>query len=254
VKLSIIVPVYNEEKTLPVIVERLLAINLAMDTEIVLIDDASTDGTADVIRTLEQQHQIRSFFQPRNMGKGAALRRGFKECSGDLVIVQDADLEYDPHDIVKLVQPVLTDEADVVYGSRFSKMNPQVLSYFHYLGNKVLTHISNMCTNLNMTDMETCYKLFKADIIKNMELQANRFGFEPEVTAKLAKTQARIYELPIKYFGRTYREGKKIGWRDGIAALWYIFKFNFLTSFEESFTPALPEQYHPVTKNKSAMV
>ncbi|MBN2383910.1 glycosyltransferase family 2 protein [bacterium] len=245
-KLTIVIPIYNEEKTLKTIVERILRIDFGLDKELVLVDDASTDSTAQVIRELEHNDQVRALFQPNNQGKGAALRRGIRESTGDLVIVQDADLEYDPHDIVKLLQPIVADEADVVYGSRFSKMNPQVLSYFHYLGNKLLTHVSNMCTNLNMTDMETCYKLFKAEIIQNMDLQANRFGFEPEVTAKLAKIRVRIYELPIKYFGRTYREGKKIGWKDGFAALWYIFKFNFLTDFKHSFDSGLPEQYWPI--------
>ncbi|MFC1852830.1 glycosyltransferase family 2 protein [candidate division CSSED10-310 bacterium] len=244
-KLSLIVPIYNEEQTLQTIIQRILEMDFGMEREIILIDDASTDATATVMKELDRLEEIRALFQPRNMGKGAALRRGFAECSGDLVLVQDADLEYDPSDIVKLLQPILNDDADVVYGSRFSKMNPQVLAYYHYLGNKFLTHVSNLCTNLNMTDMETCYKLFKADIIKNMKLEANRFGFEPEVTAKLAKTKSRIYELPIKYYGRTYREGKKIGWRDGFAALWYIIKFNLFTSFHNSFESDLPNKYRP---------
>lgn len=244
-KLSLIVPIYNEERTLEKILNKILSIDYGMEKEIILVDDASTDSTAEVMKKLSGHTEVRTFFQPFNRGKGAALRRGFEEASGDLIIVQDADLEYDPHDIISLLKPILKDEADVVYGSRFSKMNPQVLSYFHYLGNKFLTHISNMCTNLNMSDMETCYKLFKADIIKNMVLEANRFGFEPEVTAKLAKGRIRIYELPIRYYGRSYREGKKIGWRDGFSALWYIFKFNFLVSFQQSYRQELPAQYKP---------
>lgn len=242
-KLSIIIPIFNEERTLETIIEKILAVDFGMEHEILLIDDASTDGTRDVMEKLASHKEIRNIFQEENRGKGAALHKGFKFATGDLIIVQDADLEYDPHDIIQLLQPILSDDADVVYGSRFSQMNPQVLSYFHYLGNKFLTHFSNIFTNLNMTDMETCYKLFKAEIIKNMKLEANRFGFEPEVTAKLAQAKVRIFELPIRYYGRTYREGKKIGWRDGFAALWYIIKFNLLTSFSDAFTEDLPSKY-----------
>tara|TARA_B100000315_G_scaffold126052_1_gene115831 strand:- start:21956 stop:22660 length:705 start_codon:yes stop_codon:yes gene_type:complete len=224
-KLSIIIPVFNEANTIADIIKKVQSADY--DKEIIVVDDASTDGTKDVLQKLSQQSKIKIFYHERNRGKGAAVRTAIKNISGDIVIIQDADLEYDPADYPQLLKPVLDGRADVVYGSRFQGGPHRVLFFWHYLGNKFLTLFSNMMTNLNLTDMETGYKAFKSNVIKNISLSSNRFGFEPEVTAKIAHSNNyKIYEVPISYSGRDYSEGKKIGWKDGVAAIYFILKYN----------------------------
>jgi glycosyltransferase involved in cell wall biosynthesis len=228
-KLSVVIPVYNEERWLGELVRRVQAVQIPK--ELILVNDCSTDGTPAILKQLEQNYDnVRVFHQPQNMGKGAALREGFKHCTGDLVIVQDADWEYDPAEFPKLIQPILDGRADVVIGSRFIGESHRVLYYWHSVANKALTLLSNWFTNLNLTDMETCYKVFRREIIQNMTLRSNRFGFEPEVTAKIARKRKgqprwRIYEVPISYSGRTYEEGKKIGLKDAFQALYCIVRF-----------------------------
>jgi glycosyltransferase involved in cell wall biosynthesis len=229
--LSIVVPVYNEETTLEDLLRAVLAAPLpeGVDREVVAVNDASTDRSAELLDRLGEDPRIRVFHQPHNQGKGAALRRGFAEARGDFVVVQDADLEYDPREYPKLLEPVLDGRADVVYGSRFAGGEAhRVLFFWHMVGNRLLTLTSNMFTNLNLTDMETCYKLFRADVLKRIEVQENRFGIEPEITAKVSRLGVRIYEVGISYAGRTYEEGKKIGWKDGVRALYCIVKYGLL--------------------------
>jgi glycosyltransferase involved in cell wall biosynthesis len=241
-KLSVIIPVYNEEKTVKEIIETILDAvtklsSEVLDYELVIVEDGSKDSTANVLKEHFSNHEkISLYFQEVNKGKGAAITRGFAEMSGDIAIIQDADLEYDPHEYPILLKPILDGHADVVYGSRFKGDTSRVLYFWHYLGNQFLTLVSNMFTNLNLSDMETCYKVFKAPIIKNMILTAKRFGIEPEITAKISKIpEIKIYEVPISYFGRTYAEGKKIGWKDGFSALWSILKFNIFWGQNDSF-------------------
>jgi glycosyltransferase involved in cell wall biosynthesis len=197
------------------------------EKEIILVDDCSTDGTREILKGMEGRDSLRILYHDINRGKGAALRTGFSHVTGDIVIVQDADLEYNPKEYPVLLEPILDGRADVVYGSRFLGGPHRVLFFWHYLGNMVLTTLSNMFTNLNLTDMETCYKVFKKSVLDSISLKCNRFGFEPEFTAKIAKLPIRIYEVPISYSGRDYSEGKKIGWKDGVAAIWFIIKYRF---------------------------
>lgn len=240
--LSVVIPVYNEERTLERIVERVLLIPQLF--EIVIVDDCSADRTAEIAQRLAAVHEsVKYVRQPQNAGKTAALQTGFALTTGAIVIVQDADLEYDPADIPEVIAPIIDGYADVVYGSRFMvKRAARVLYFYHYLANKGLTFISNLLTNLNMTDVETCYKAFRGDIIRNLIITSKGFGFEIEVTAKVAKLKCAFYEVPISYYGRTYEEGKKITYRDGVAALFYILRFNLFYTREDSFrnVPQIP--------------
>jgi glycosyltransferase involved in cell wall biosynthesis len=226
--LSVIVPCYNERATVAELLRRVRAVPI--DKEIIVIDDQSTDGSRDVVAALAQEWpELRHLIQPRNMGKGAALQRGFAEARGEVVIIQDADLEYDPDEYPKLIQPILDGHADVVYGSRFEGHPRRVMLFWHRVGNTFLTFLSNMTTNLDLTDMETCYKTFRRDVIQSISIRSNRFAVDPEITAKVAKRGYRVFEVPIAYYGRDYWEGKKINWKDGFAALWTILRFGLFT-------------------------
>lgn len=232
-KLSIVIPVYNEERTVHLILDRVLKVNLleGIKKELIIVNDYSTDNTAATLEKYVSDHSdsdIRLYHHEVNKGKGAALHTGISKATGEFLIIQDADLEYDPEEYNDLLKPVLRGEADIVYGSRFASGNPhRILFFWHSLGNKFLTFISNMFTNLNLSDMETCYKLFKTDMIQSLNLIENRFGFEPEVTAKISRIKnIRVYEVGISYYGRTFEEGKKIGWRDGLRAIYCILKYN----------------------------
>jgi glycosyltransferase involved in cell wall biosynthesis len=229
-KLSVVIPVYNEKNTILELLDRVRSVNLPK--EIIIVDDFSTDGTRDLLRTLPASDDLKVVLQPHNGGKGAALRAGFGLVTGDIVVIQDADLEYDPAEYVNLIQPILANKADVVFGSRFLGGPHRVLLFWHSVGNRVLTTLSNMITDLNLTDMETCYKVFRAEILRKITFRENRFGFEPEFTAKVGKARYRIYEVPISYSGRDYSEGKKIGWKDGFAAIYFIIKYGLFGGSE----------------------
>ncbi len=224
-KLSVVIPVYNEKNTILHLIQRVQSVPIAK--EIIVVDDCSTDGTRDILQGFGKCPDVKVILQPHNMGNGAALRTGFEKVTGDVIVVQDADLEYDPAEYGNLLQPIVAGKADVVYGSRFLGGPHRVLFFWHSVGNGVLTTLSNMLTDLNLTDMETCYKMFRADILQRIKLRENRFGFEPEFTAKVARAHCRIYEVPISYSGRDYSEGKKIGWKDGVAAIYFILKYRF---------------------------
>jgi glycosyltransferase involved in cell wall biosynthesis len=222
-KLSVVIPVYNEKNTILQLLQRVRDVNLPK--QMIVVDDFSTDGTREILQALTPSEDLEVIFQPQNMGKGAALRKGFAAVRGDIVVIQDADLEYDPAEYVNLIQPILANKADVVFGSRFLGGPHRVLLFWHYVGNRLLTTLSNMMTGLNLNDMETCYKVFRASILSNLKFKENRFGFEPEFTAKVGRAHYRIYEVPVSYSGRDYSEGKKIGWKDGVAAIYFIIKY-----------------------------
>lgn len=231
-RVSIVIPVYNEKAYIAEVVRRVMATGIP--TELIIVNDRSTDGTADELERIKSNWgycacSIKVMHHEKNMGKGSALRTGFNSVTGDVVIVQDADTEYDPRDYPKLLAPIEDDRADVVYGSRFLGETHRVLFFWHMMGNKLLTFFSNMLTNLNLSDMETGYKAFRTDVLSKITLTSDRFGFEPEITAKVAKSRCRIYETSISYAGRTYEEGKKINWKDGVAAFWHIVRFNLFS-------------------------
>jgi glycosyltransferase involved in cell wall biosynthesis len=222
--LSVVMPVFNERATIEEIIPRVLAVPVRI--ELIVVDDGSTDGTRDLLTALQKQHNFKLIFQPANGGKGAALRRGFQEVTGDLVVIQDADLEYSPEELPGLIELICTGRADVVYGSRFLGRH-RVFLFTHYLGNRLLTSITNVLYNTMLTDMETCYKVMRTEVLRSFSVESNGFGIEPELTAKIFKRRYRVYEIPISYDGRGYEEGKKITWRDGVVALWVLLKFRF---------------------------
>ena len=226
--ISILIPVFNETHTIEENIRRVRAANTGnLAKEIILVDDASTDGTAEILNRIAGTTDIKLYSHPVNRGKGAAIRTCLQHATGDILLIQDADLEYDPADYPKLIKPILDGRADVVYGSRFAGGTHRVLLFWHYMANRLLTLLSNMLCNLNLTDMETCYKVFRRECVQDLKLTADRFGIEPELTAKLARHHYRFYETDINYAGRDYAEGKKIGWKDGVAALWFIFRYRF---------------------------
>jgi glycosyltransferase involved in cell wall biosynthesis len=226
-KLSVVIPVYNERRTIQEIINRVQKVDI--EKELIIVDDFSTDGTREYLQQLESEN-IKVFFHEHNKGKGAALQTGFQHVSGDVVVIQDADLEYNPEEYHLLIKPILDNKADVVYGSRFlTGSERRVLFFWHSLGNKFLTFLSNMFTDLNLSDMETCYKMFRTAVLKKITIEQNGFGFEPEFTVKVAKAKFKIYEVGISYYGRDYSEGKKIGWKDGIKVLWYLVKYRFFS-------------------------
>lgn len=230
-KLSVVIPVYNEVATIAELVRKVVAADVGVDKEIVLVDDCSTDGTRETLKKMSGEHpDWKIILHEKNQGKGAALRSGFAVATGNIVVVQDADLEYDPGDYKLLLGPILNGYADVVFGSRFLGGGPhRVAFYWHYLGNRLITTLCNMTTNLNLTDIEVCYKMFRKEVLDKIRLTEDRFGFEVEITAKVARGNWRIYEVPVSYYGRSYAEGKKITWRDGFRALWCIFKFRCMS-------------------------
>jgi glycosyltransferase involved in cell wall biosynthesis len=226
-KLSIIMPVYNESGTIMEITAKVMAVKSDYAKELIIVDDASTDGTRDILKTFLGRNEVQIVFHDRNRGKGAAIRTALEHATGNIILIQDADTEYDPEDYERLLEPILKNKADVVYGNRFHGEAHRVLYFWHYLGNQALTFLSNMITNINLHDMEVGYKAFRSDVLRRIQLRSDRFGFEPEVTVKVAKLGCRVYEVPISYHGRTYAEGKKITWRDGIKAIWCLLRYRF---------------------------
>lgn len=244
-KVSLIIPIYNEAGHLEEFLKNLDALDLGIEKELVFVDDCSKDNSWDILNRFTFTSKTIKQKQPQNRGKGAALRTGFEIATGDIIGVQDADFEYSLDDIPAIIEPFIKGKADVVFGSRFKKNAPQVHRTFHYLINRILTILSNIFSGLYLTDMETCYKFFRADILKNINLESNRFGFEPEITAKIARLKVRVMEVPISYFPRTYMEGKKITWKDGVAALRHILYFNLLQKPETFFKSEMPKKYIP---------
>jgi glycosyltransferase involved in cell wall biosynthesis len=226
-KLTIIMPAYNEKETIAEIVRKVQAVDIDCEKELIIVDDASVDGTKDILKSMIGQPNLRVIFHEKNCGKGAAIRTGVEHVTGEIVLIQDADLEYDPQDYQRLLRPILEGKADVVYGNRFHGEAHRVLYFWHAVGNRMLTLVCNMLTNLNLSDMEVGYKAFRSDILHRIRIRSDRFGFEPEVTGKIARLGCRVYEVPITYHGRTYAEGKKITWRDGVEALWCIIRYRF---------------------------
>ncbi|OFZ54251.1 MAG: glycosyl transferase [Bdellovibrionales bacterium RIFOXYC1_FULL_54_43] len=243
-KLSIVVPVYNEERQLGEVIQVLMNSPCPIDREWIFVDDKSRDGSLAILESLASRYGFKVIAQPTNQGKGAAVIRGFEAATGDFIMIQDADSEYDPNDVPLLLQPLLDGRADVVYGSRFKKSGWQVHRTYHYFINRFLTVLSNLFSGLYLTDMETCYKIFRSDLLKAMRLKSRRFGIEVELTAYVAKIRARVFELPISYFPRTVLQGKKISWKDGAAALFHLVRFNMFTSLEKAFS-GLPDRYRP---------
>jgi glycosyltransferase involved in cell wall biosynthesis len=242
-KLSLIIPIYNEAQHLAHFLEKIDQIDLGIQKELVFVDDCSKDGSFDILKNFKFHSQTQCVHQEVNQGKGAALRKGISLATGEIIAIQDADFEYDMRDLRELVKPILADTADVVYGSRFRKSGTQVHRTFHYLVNRFLTLFSNVASGLYLSDMETCYKVFRAEIIKNIKLTSNRFGFEPEITAKVARLAVRLEELPIRYFPSNYLQGKKITWKDGLAAVWHIIKYNWLISDKDLFIKEMPTRF-----------
>lgn len=243
-KISIVVPVYNEEKNLEAVTGYLMTCKLPIEAEWIFIDDCSKDRSREILRSLQKKYNFKLIEFTKNAGKGSAVIEGIKAATGDYIMIQDADFEYDIHDVPYLITPLVENSADVVYGSRFKKNSLQVHRTYHYFVNRFLTFLSNLMSGIYLTDMETCYKLFRADLLKSMNLSSKRFGIEVELTAYLAKTSARIHELPVGYYPRTRLQGKKINWKDGVAALGHLIRFNFLISFEKAFTN-IPDKYNP---------
>jgi len=241
--LSLLIPIYNEAEHLEDFFHHIDEMDLGIEKELVLVDDSSTDGSAEILKKFPIRSRHQKIFQPKNCGKGASIRAAQASATGDLIVIQDADFEYHPRDLVRLLQPILEDRADIVYGSRFRSGNPQVHRTYHYLANRLLTGMSNLLSGLYLSDMETCYKVFRSEIFKNIRLESARFGFEPEITAKIARLRVRVFELPISYEPRNYLEGKKITWRDGVAALGHIIHYNLLQQPSAFILPAMPEKY-----------
>jgi glycosyltransferase involved in cell wall biosynthesis len=246
--LSIIVPVYNEEKELLPLLDYFFSVKFGYPIEWILVDDCSTDSSLRILKEVQTKYGFKLIEQTSNQGKGAAVSRGIQAAEGQIIIIQDADYEYDVFDIPNLIQPIIEEKADVVYGSRFKKNAPQVHRTYHYFVNRFLTILSNLCSGIYLTDMETCYKAFRSDLVKNMNLTSKRFGIEVELTAYLAKTHARIHELPISYYPRTQLQGKKITWLDGLAALKHIVYYNFFVSYNQAFSGKLPSHFNPKEK------
>ena len=240
--LSVVIPVYNEARHLREVMDVLMKAPCPIPREWIIVDDFSKDGSREILKELQPKYGYRLILQEFNQGKGAAVIRGIKEATGDFVVIQDADFEYTPYDIPKLVAPMIAGDADVVYGSRFKKNTFQTRRTYHYLINRFLTLLSNLMSGLYLTDMETCYKIFRRDLVQAMQLQSQRFGIEVELTAYVAKTEARLYELPIRYYPRTVLQGKKINWKDGVAALWHLVRFNWLIDRNQAFKN-IPERY-----------
>jgi glycosyltransferase involved in cell wall biosynthesis len=246
--LTLVVPVYNEEGHLQQFLELIDQVQFEIEKELIFVDDCSSDGTLKQLKAFQFKSKVRIIEHTRNLGKGAALRKGLAAAEGDIIGVQDADFEYSLEDIKKLLPPLLNNSCDVVFGSRYKKSSAQVHRTYHYLVNRILTAFSNLLSGLYLTDMETCYKFFKKEIIKNINLTSNRFGFEPEITAKIARLKIRVFEIPISYHPRNYVEGKKISWKDGVAAFFHIFKFNVFASQSKDYGTSLPKRYLPVDK------